>query len=58
MRVAKIRDEEVVEDIELADDEEYGHEDQLSEDDVNRETDDRFEEKWGYDYNKLMDKAK
>jgi len=54
----KIRDEDVLEDIELADDEEYGHEDQLSEDDVNRETDDRFKERWGYDYITLLNKAK
>lgn len=53
----KIRDEDVLEDTELADDEDYENEDQLSEDDVNRETDERFKEKWRYDYNELMDKT-
>lgn len=54
----KIRDEEIVEDYEG----EYAWEEndvldnETSEGEVNRMTDDRFEEKWGYDYNKLLNK--
>lgn len=55
----KIRDEEIVEDYN------YDHayevendilDDEVAENEVNRMTDERFEEKWGYDYQKLIDK--
>ena len=55
----KIRDEDIIEDYREDNAWEIENDvldDEISEDEINRETDDRFKEKWGYDYNELIDK--